>query len=173
MIEKGCPIEVVDSESVTIGLGLISIVAATAAKAGEGLPQVLEEVEQSIPKIHLMGLFDTLKYLVLGGRIGKAKALLGSILNVKPLLTLKDEGVMPAGQARTRAKGIDKFFDLAKNAGNIQDLAVAYSTTPNEAQTLVERLGSIFPKERIKLVRLGTTLGVHLGPGALVVGFRG
>jgi len=173
MIEKRCPIEVVDSQLITISLGLVDIAAAAVANAGGNLQQVLEEVKQAIPNIHLFGLLDTLKYLALGGRIGKAKALLGSILNVKPLLTLKDEGVMPAGQARTRAKGIDKFFDLAKNAGNIQDLAVAYSTIPNEAQTLVERLGSIFPKERIKLVRLGTTLGVHLGPGALVVGFRG
>jgi len=103
---------------------------------------------------------------------GKAKTLLGSILNVKPLLTLKDEEVMPAGQARTRARGLDRLFDFVKNAENIQDLAVAYSTTLNEAQLLVERLGSIFPKERIKLVRLGTTLGVHMGPGALAVGFR-
>lgn len=182
MIEKGCPIEVVDSESVTIGLGLISIVAATAAKAGEGLQRVVEEVKQTIPNTHILGLLDTLKYLALGGRIGKAKALLGSILNVKPLLTLKDGEVMPAGQARTRAKGIDRLFDFVKNADikftmhtspNIQDLAVAYSTTPNEAQTLVERLGSIFPKERIKLVKLGATLGVHSGPGALIVGFRG
>jgi len=173
MIEKGCPIEVVDSESVTIGLGLISIVAATAAKAGEGLQRVVEEVKQTIPNTHILGLLDTLKYLALGGRIGRAKALLGSILNVKPILKLQDGEVVPVAQARTRVKGIDRLFDFVKNAENIQDLAVAYSTTPNEAQTLVERLGSIFPKERIKLVRLGTTLGVHMGPGVLNVGFRG
>lgn len=173
MIEKRCPIEVVDSQLITISLGLVDIAAAAVANAGGNLQQVLEEVKQAIPNIHLLGLLDTLKYLLLGGRIGRAKALLGSILNVKPLLTLKDGEVMPVTQARSRAKGIDKLFDFVKNAESIQDLAVAYSTTPNEAQILVERLGSIFPKERIKLVRLGTTLGVHMGPGGLIVGFRG
>ena len=173
MIEKRCPIEVVDSQLITISLGLVDIAAAAVANAGGNLQQVLEEVKQAIPNIHLLGLLDTLKYLLLGGRIGRAKALLGSILNVKPLLTLKDGEVMPVTQARSRAKGIDKLFDFVKNAESIQDLAVAYNTTPNEAQALVERLGSIFPKERIKLVRLGTTLGVHVGPGGLIVGFRG
>ena len=172
MIEKGCPIEVVDSQIITVGLGLICMAAATVAKAGGGLPQVLEEVKQMIPNTHLLGLMDTLKYLLLGGRIGKAKALLGSVLKVKPMVTLKDGEVVPAGQARTRAKGIDRLFDFVKNATNIEDLAVAYSTTPDEAQALAERIGSIFPKEQIKLARLGTTLGVHGGPGFLAVAFR-
>jgi len=95
MIEKRCPIEVVDSQLITISLGLVNIAAVAVANAGGNLQQVLEEVKQAIPNIHLLGLLDTLKYLLLGGRIGRAKALLGSILNVKPLLTLKDGEVMP------------------------------------------------------------------------------
>ena len=172
MIEKGCPIEVVDSQSVTMGLGLIDIVAATAAKAGEGLEKVVAEVKATIPNTRVLGLLDTLKYLLLGGRIGKAKALLGSILNVKSMIALKDGEVVPAGQARTRTKGIQRLFDFVKDASNIQDLAILYSTTPDEAQTLVERVDPIFTKERIKLARLGTTLGVHGGPGFLAVAFR-
>ena len=171
-IEKRCPIEVVDSEALTMALGLIAIAAATAAKAGEGLEKVVAEAKQTIPNVHLLGLLDTLKYVLLGGRIGKAKALLGSILNVKPLLTLKEGEVMPSGQVRTRAKGMDRLFEFVKNAVNIQDLAIAYNTTPQEAQTLAERIGSIFTKERIKLARIGPMLGVHMGPGALVVALR-
>ncbi len=102
--EGGCPIEVVDSGSITMAMGLVCIAAAEAAKAGKDLEQVLDGVKQDVPNAHLLALFDTLKYLQLGGRIGKAKALLGSILNVKPLITLKDGEVMPAGQVRTRAK---------------------------------------------------------------------
>jgi len=173
MIEKGCPIEVVDSQSITMGLGLIDIVAATAAKAGEGLQQVVEEAKQAIPNTRVLGLLDTLKYLLLGGRIGKAKALLGSILNVKPMIALKDGEVVPAGQARTRTKGIQRLFDFVKDTSNIQDLAILHSTTPDEAQTLAERVDPIFTKERIKFVRLGTTLGVHGGPGFLAVAIRG
>ncbi len=173
MIEKGCPIEVADSQVITAGLGLIVIAAAKVAKAGGSLPQVLEEVKQAIPKIYLLGLFDTLKYLLLGGRIGKAKALVGSILSVKPLVTLKDGEVVPAGQARTRAKGIERLVDFIRNIPDIEDLAVAYSTTPDEAQALAERMASMFTKEPIKLLRLGTTLGVHAGPGTLLVAARG
>lgn len=173
MIEKGCPIEVVDSQSITMGLGLIDIVAATAAKAGEGLQQVVEEAKQAIPNTRVLGLLDTLKYLLLGGRIGKAKALLGSILNVKPMIALKDGEVVPAGQARTRTKGIQRLFDFVKDTSNIQDLAILHSTTPDEAQTLAERVDPIFTKERIKFARLGTTLGVHGGPDFLAVAIRG
>lgn len=172
LIEKVCPIEVVDSQAVSMGLGLIDIVAATVAKAGEGLLEVVEEIKQIIPNIHLLFLLDTLKYLLLGGRIGKAKALLGSILNVKPVLMLKDGEVVPAGQVRSRSKGIERLFDFVQNASNIQDLAVVYNTTPNEAQTLGERIGTIFTKEQIKLARVGPTLGVHSGPGALAVALR-
>ena len=172
LIEKGCPIEVVDSQTLTMGLGLISIVAATAAKAGKGLPEVLAEVQQAIPNIHLLGLLDTLEYVYRGGRIGKATLLLGSILNLKPLLSLQDGETVPAGRARTRSKGMDRLFEFAKNAVNIEDLAVVYNTTPDEAQTLAERIGSIFAKEKIRIARVGPMLGVHMGPAALVVVFR-
>ncbi len=172
MVEEGCPIEVIDSQIITVGLGLICIAAAKMAKAGESLLSVVEEVKQMIPNIHLLGLLDTLKYLALGGRIGKAKALLGSVLNVKPLITLKEGEVVPSGQVRSRSKGIARLFNFAESTSNIDDLAVAYNTTPDEAQALAERLGSIFTKEKVKVVRLGTTLGVHMGPGGLVVGLK-
>ncbi|MBA7483400.1 Protein DegV [subsurface metagenome] len=172
MIDKGCPIEVVDSQLTSMGLGLIGIAAATVAKAGGDLPAVMEEVKQAIPNTHLLFLLDTLEYLLRGGRIGKAKALLGSILNVKPVLTFKDGEVVPAGQVRSRAKGLDRLLDFAKSASNIQDLAVVYNTTPDEAQALVERMGTIFAQEQIKLSRVGPMLGVHAGPGALAVAFR-
>ena len=172
MIEKGCPIEVVDSQVTSMGLGLIDIAAATVAKAGGDLPAVMEEVKQAIPNIHLLFLLDTLEYLLRGGRIGQAKALLGSILNVKPVLTFKDGEVVPTGQVRSRAKGIDRLFDFIKSASNVQDLAVVYNTTPDEAQALGERIGNIFAKEQIKLSRVGPMLGVHTGPGALAVVIR-
>jgi len=167
-----CNIEVVDSQLTSMGLGLIGIVAATVAKAGGDLPAVMEEVKQAIPNTHLLFLLDTLEYLLRGGRIGKAKALLGSILNVKPVLTFRDGEVVPAGQVRSRAKGLDRLFDFAKSASNIQDLAVVYNTTPDEAQALVERMGTVVDKEQIKLSRVGPMLGVHAGPGALAVAFR-
>ncbi len=172
MLETEFPIEVVDSQLVTMGLGLLVIAAHTLTGSEKSLLQVVEKVKQTIPTIHLFGLFDTLKYLALGGRIGKAKELLGSVLSVKPLLAMKDGELEPAGQVRTRAKGMDGLFDFIKKTTDIQDLAIVHSTTPDEAQNLAERIGSILPKERITLARLGPALGVHGGPGILFVALR-
>jgi DegV family protein with EDD domain len=168
----GCRIEVVDSLSVSMGLGLMVMAAARLAEAGESLAGVMGEVAQAIHHTRIFGVFDTLKYLLRGGRIGKAKALLGILLNVKPLLTMRDGELFPAGQVRTRSKGIDRLFDLVKNALNIQELAIVYSTTPDEAISLRERIGSIFDEKHIHLTRLGPALGVHGGPGTLILALR-
>ena len=172
LLETEFPIEIVDSNSVTMGLGLMAIEAANLSRSGKDLQQVAEEVRRIIPSTHLLGIFDTIKYLAQGGRIGKAKALLGSVLSVKPVLTMKDGELEPAGQVRNRTNGLDGLFDFVKNAKDIQDLAIVYSTTPDEAQTLAERMDSIFTKERIRLTRLGPALGVHGGPGILFVAIR-
>jgi len=173
LVEKRCHIEVIDSRVLTMSLGLLVIAATTIAKSGKSIQQVVEEVEQTIPSIHLLALLDTLKYLAKGGRIGKVKTLLGSLLSVKPMLAIEDGELVPVSQVRTRAKGIDKLFDFVKNVTNIQDLAIVYNTTPDEALALAGRMGSIFPKEQIRLARLGPALGVHAGPGVLFVAFRG
>jgi len=172
LARAGCRIEVIDSLSVTMGLGLIAMAAARLAEAGEGLQMVMEEIRQAIPNIRLLGVFDTLKYLLRGGRIGRAKALLGSMLNVKPLITMRDGELFPTGQVRTRSKGIERLFDLVKNTLNIQELAIVHSTTPDEADSLRERIGSIFDKKRIHIARLGPALGVHSGPGTLILALR-
>ena len=172
MVGKGCPIEVIDSQTVTMGMGMTVIVAATMAMSGKGSPQVAKGVKQAMANTSLLGLLDTLKYLALGGRIGKAKALLGSVLSVKPVLTLKDGEVVPAAQVRTRAKGIDKLLEFVENATDIQDLSIIYNTTPDEAQSLADRIGSVYDKKRIRLARMGPVLGVHCGPGILYVALR-
>lgn len=172
LVEKECPIEVIDSQVVTMGLGQLAIVANTIAESGKSLQQVVEEVKQIIPSIHVLGLLDTLKYLALGGRIGKVQALLGSVLSVRPMLTIKDGELVPAGRVRNRNRGIDRLFDFVKNAVDVQDLAIIYNTIPDEAQALLGRMGSVFPEEKIRLARLGPALGVHGGPGILFVSLR-
>jgi len=172
LAEVECPIKVVDSKFVTMGLGMLVMAANTITKSGKNLPQVTEEVERIIPRIRLLGLLDTLKYLARGGRIGKTRALLGSILAVKPMLTMKDGELESAGQVRKRTDGIERLFDFVKKTADIEDLAIVYSTTPDEAQTLAERTDSIFSKEQIRLVRLGPALGVHAGPGIIFIALR-
>ena len=152
-----CPIEIIDSQLLTMSLGLLVIEAAAIAKSGKNIQQVVEDIKQTIPNMRFLALLDTLKYLALGGRIGKVKALLGSILSVKPMLAIKGGELVPVSQVRTRAHGIDKLFDFVKNISSIQDLAIVYNTTPDEALNLAERMGSMFPKERIRLAKLRPT----------------
>ncbi len=167
-----CPIEVIDSQVITMGLGQLAIAADQMAKSGMSLQRIAKEVRQMIPRIRILGLLDTLKYLALGGRIGKMQALLGSVLNIKPMLTIKDGVLTPAGRARSRNKGIDMLFEYVKNTPEIQDLAVVYNTTLDEAKALIGRLGTIFDEAQITLARLGPALGVHTGPGILLVALR-
>jgi DegV family protein with EDD domain len=172
MVSERCPIEIVDSQTLSIAVGLMVIQASKMARSGMSLQQIVDETNKIIPNVHLLILFDTLKYLVKGGRIGRAKGLVGSVLNVKPLLTVRDGELMPSGQVRTRSKGMDRLLDFVKDATEIQDLAILHSTTPDEAQALAERTSPVFPKERTILARLGPGLGVHGGPGILAVALR-
>lgn len=172
LVEKGCPIEVIDSKTTSMALGLLVTAAATIAKTGKSLPQVVEDVKQVVSSVKLLVVFDTLKYLAKGGRIGKAKSLLGSVLNIKPILTIKDGEFVPVGQVRSRSKGIERLFDFAKDTADIEDLAVVHSTTPDEAKSLAERIGSILSLKQVRIARLGPVLGVHGGPGVLAIALR-
>jgi DegV family protein with EDD domain len=171
-VENGCPIEVVDSKTTSMALGLVVMAAATIAKNGKSLQQVTEEIKQIVSSVQLLVLFDTLKYLAKGGRIGKAKSLLGSVLSVRPLLTIKDGEFVPVNQVRSRSKGIEKLFDFVRDADNIEDLAVIHSTTPDEAGLLAGRISSILHSKQVRIARLGPVLGVHGGPGVLAIAFR-
>jgi len=172
MVDKGNRITVVDSLSVSMGLGLLTILAARLAKAGESMPNIIEELRQSIPQIRLWGFFDTLKYVLQGGRLGKAKALLGSVLPIKAILALRDGELHPTGAVRTRTRGIDRLVNNFRNSVNVQEVAVVHSTTPDDAQTLKERIGILFDKSPIHVSRLGPALGVHGGPGTLILALR-
>ena len=114
-------------------------------------------------------MLATLKYLLAGGRITKARATIGSLLNVKPLLTMHEGELIQAGLARSYAKGIDKLYEFVKNAKNVKEMAIVNSTVAEEANFLKKRLSSIVVEEKIHMARLGAALGVHGGPGTLLV----
>jgi len=173
LVENGCPIEVVDSKTTSMALGLVVMAAAIMAKNGASLQQVTEEVKHVVSNVQLLVLFDTLKYLAKGGRIGKAKSLLGSVLSVRPLLTIKDGEFVPVSQVRSRSKGIEKLFDFIRDDDNTEDWAVIHSTTPDEAEHLAGRISSKLHSKQGRIARLGPVLGVHGGPGVLAVAFRG
>jgi len=165
-------VEVIDSHFTSVGLALIVIAAARLANTGESLANIIEETQRNINQIRLLGLVDTTKYLVAGGRTNRAIAAVADIFRIKPLLTFKDGEVVRRGLARTYLRGLDDLSEFVETAPNIQDLAIAYSNIRSQAEELRKRLGSPFPAEKILLAQIGAGLGVHMGPGALVVAFR-
>jgi len=172
IVGKKANITVIDSCSVSMGLGMTAMVGARLASAGSTLQQVVNGINQSIRNTHLMGTFDTLKYLVLGGRIGKAKALLGSVLNVKPVLVMKEGELHPVSNVRTHTKGIEKLIDFVKETLHIEELTIIHTTTPDEANSVKTRFVSAIQNSRLHVARLGPVLGTYGGPGMLAVAFR-
>ena len=126
-------------------------------------------VRRAMPRSHAIMSFDTLKYLAKGGRIGKAKGLLGSLLSVKPILTMRDGEVAPLTRVRSRMAGMDYLYDFVAGFSHIEELAVEHATTPDEADTLVERLSPLFPKERIYRSTVSPVIGTYVGPHVLSV----
>ena len=169
MVETECRIELIDSLTVAMGLGLIVISAAKAAQAGANLNELTDLVHRAIPRSHLIAFFDTLKYLAKGGRIGKAKGLMGAMLSVKPILTVKDGEMSPLTRLRSRAAGMDYLYNSVASFSHIEELAVEHATTPEDADELIERLSSLFPKERIYKSTISPVVGTYAGPGAIAV----
>jgi DegV family protein with EDD domain len=169
LVEKECRIEVIDSLTVAMGLGLIVIAAAKAAQTGANLDELTDLVRSAMARSHTTMYFDTLKYLAKGGRIGKAQGLLGSLLSVKPLLTMKDGEVAPLTRVRALAAGMDYFYNFVASFPHIEELAVEHATTPDEADKLIERFSSVFPKERIYRSTVSPVLGTYGGPNAMAV----
>ncbi len=167
--KKGCQVEVIDSQGVTIWQGLVAIAAAKAAEAGYGLQQVVDRVHEVIGQLRVLAVLDTLRYVVKGGRLGNTIFKVESLLNVKPLITLRNGEVRPAGVVRTWNKGVDRLHKFIASIPRVEDVAIAYSAAHHDAQTLADYVSSLFPGVVPRMVRLGPTLGVHAGPGALVV----
>ncbi len=169
MVSKKCRIEVIDSKTVAMGLGLIVIAAAKKAQTGADLNGLANLVRGAMNRSHFIVYFDTLKYLAKGGRIGKAKELLGSVLSIKQILTVKDGEMAPLTRKRSLAAGMDYLFSFVAGFASIEELAVEYTTTPDEADRLAERLGTIYSKERIYRSTVSPVLGTHGGPSAIAV----
>jgi len=165
-----CRIEIIDSLQASMGLGLIVIRAARAAQAGANLNEVVETVQEIIPRIHFFGMVDTLEYLHKGGRIGKAQALMGTLLSIKPLIGTGNGEVQPKGKARTQKKALTRLFEMTQEFGEIEDLTIAHSTIPEEAAAFTERLSPVFEKNKIYQSRIGPVIGTYLGPGSIAIG---
>jgi DegV family protein with EDD domain len=162
-------IDVVDSLSTSMALGFMALEGAKLARAGRDRQAVAECLQGLVPKARVICVVDTLTYLERGGRIGKARALLGSLLNVKPILQLKDGEVVPVGRARGRPQSLSRLVELLQRDGKVSQLAIMHGAAQTDAEQLRERVASSYPGMDIQLTEIGAVLGTHTGPG--VIGF--
>ncbi len=166
-------VEVIDSECAVMAQGFLVIAAARAALAGAKLEEIIEVVRANMPRVDMRAAFDTLEYLRRGGRIGAAQALLGAALRINPIVTLRNGVVEPAGRTRSRARAIEHLYQFVAGYRNIEALAVEEAACHEDADLLTDRLGSLFPRERIYRTKTTPVIGAHTGPGLLLVSVMG
>jgi DegV family protein with EDD domain len=172
-LEGDLPVRVVDSLSVTMGLGAIALAAARLAAAGKSIDDVAGAAEDLSHRTRVLGTLDTLENLKKGGRIGGAKAMLGSMLSLKPVIWVVDGLVEEESKQRTRSRAlrylVDKVAEQAKQG--IEDLAVMHGDAP-DLDEFLDMLNAHFPREDIVVGDIGAVIGTHGGPRVMGVAYH-
>mgnify|MGYP001569780386 CR=1 FL=1 len=171
--KKALPLTIVDTPWLSMALGLLCIAAAQAAQAGKSRDEIVATVNALIPKLNLIFVLDTLEYLKRGGRIGGAKALLGSMLNVKPMLQVENGLVEPLEQPRSRAKALKRLMEILEEraGGKPLHVSILHAQDPDAAAVLEKQIRSRFDCKEFYITEIGPAIGVHTGPDAVGLAF--
>jgi DegV family protein with EDD domain len=165
-IADDLPVRVLDSQSVTAGLGTIVRLAAEAAAAGESADAVEALVTDLAARIQVRGTLDTIDNLKKGGRVGGAQAVIGSLLSIKPLIHFEGGLVGPAGRARTRRKALEWVRDQVWERSEVEHLTVIHSMAP-DVDDLLDLLAPRYERDQIPVTTIGPVVGTHGGPRML------
>jgi DegV family protein with EDD domain len=160
-----CPIEVIDSQSASMGIGNLTLHAARRAAEGADVTTISNEIIDRRSRQRLFATLDTLEYLKKGGRIGGARAMLGSMLSIKPIITVIDGAVEEAGKVRTRSKALQFILDKIPE-GNVESISVLHSA-PTDLDSFIAKVQPKVPGAEMIVGRIGPVVGVHVGPGAI------
>jgi DegV family protein with EDD domain len=160
------PVRVVDSRLMTMGQGLVVLDAAERAASGATLEEVEARVGELIARTRVFGVVDTLEHLEKGGRIGSARALLGSLLSIKPVVTVVDGAVAEESKQRTRARSLRYLADKASGFGPLDRIAVCNGSA-TDIDTFVGMLAGVTSAHPLVVVDLGPVVGTHTGPGTI------
>jgi len=156
------PVHVIDSQSVSSGLGTLVLEAARAARAAADVDAVLQRVRSLIPRTHVFAALNTLENLKKGGRIGGARAMLGSMLSMKPVIDITGGTVHEAGKPRTRKKAMHLLYERMVEAGSIDHVAVMHGGAQDIGEFL-DLIAARFPRESLRFGKLGAIIGTHGG----------
>ena len=159
----GLDVRIVDSRSITSGLGTQVRLAAEAAADGAEADDIVGMVDDLVGRTHVFGALDTLDNLKKGGRIGGAQALLGSLLSVKPLLDLSSGEVAEAGRARTRRRALEWLRDKVFSQPAVEHLCIAHGMAP-DLDTMLDLLAPRYPADQVTVTTIGPVIGTHGGP---------
>jgi len=160
-------IEVMDYETISLAEGIIARAAGEAAAAGDSLDDIVRLVRGMTPHVYSIFFVESLNYLEHGGRIGIAQAILGSMLQVKPLLTIEEGDIFPMEKVRTQDKAIEKLVEFVSEFSHIEDLAILQHRFTEATASLIERLDMLFPGRQVPIYTYNPSLAVHIGPAAL------
>lgn len=156
-------VRVIDSRSLTGGLGTMVLEAATAARNGADADTIQAMVEAMIPRTEIYGALDTLENLQKGGRIGKAKAMLGGMLSVKPIIHIADGAVEEAGKQRTRKRSLEWLRDKLYEEPTVEHLSILHGEAP-DIDEFLDMIADRYPREVIRVGKIGAVIGTHGGP---------
>lgn len=162
------PVKCIDSKSITCGLGTIIRKAAGAAKDGGSMDEIVALVENLASRTRIFATLDTLENLKKGGRIGGAKAMLGTMLQFKPCLDLSSGEVVEAGRQRTRKKSLIWLKEVLESEGEISELSIIHGDAP-DVEEFATIISDIVPRDQIRINQLGAVIGTHGGPRVLGV----
>lgn len=168
-IDGRLPVAVVDSRSASMGLGFPVLRAARLARQRYPLEVVQQATEKAIEATQAVFLVDTLEYLRRGGRIGRAAEIVGSILQLKPILRLEEGVVVPFARTRTRPKATAGLLEFVREFPRIDRLAILYTSGAPDIERVADALVDRCPRERMIFSEFSPVLSAHLGPGALGV----
>lgn len=163
-------IVVIDSGSVSVGIGWLAELAATLAAAGKSLEEITAELEEAKKRLRIFALVETLEFLQRGGRIGRAAALAGTLLSVKPILSVRNGEVAPVERVRTMNGALRRLVEIVVAEGPVERLAVVHGDSPTNAAEVESKLRGRFPEVTIERGELGPVVGTHGGPGVIGVG---
>lgn len=167
MLPDPSRVEVIDSGQVSMGMGWAVVRAAQMARSGAGKSEIAQAVRGLLPRLRVIAMIDTLASLRKGGRVSYLSAALGTMLQIKPLLTIQDGRVWVLEKVRTRSRALAQLVAQVGGWGPVAELAVLHTGAEDLAASLAAMLQGVFPAERTLIGLAGAALASHLGPGAV------